>query len=148
MRTADKPAQPIEKRTAGKSLLAQVIIGKIADHLPLNRQQTIFARHGVDLSRKTRGMDGSMRKLTYARTGRFRPYCGDYGGCDAFFVNLERGLIEVGCWWHSRRYYYKALDSDQARMGPVLLFIPKTAVELTRARLDGSKQMDLPSLEQ
>src|SRR3954465_2355906 len=33
------------------------------------------------------------------------------------------GLIEVSCWAHSRRYFYKALDSDRARMGPALLLI-------------------------
>ena len=48
-----KPAQPIEKSTAGASLLAQVIVAKIADHLPLHRQEKIFERHGVDISRKT-----------------------------------------------------------------------------------------------
>src|ERR1022692_4960292 len=47
--------QPIEKSTAGASLLAQVIVAKTADHLPLHRQEKIFARHGVDISRKTMG---------------------------------------------------------------------------------------------
>jgi transposase len=53
VRTASKPPQPIEKSTAGASLLAQVIVAKTADHLPLHRQQQIFARHGVELSRQT-----------------------------------------------------------------------------------------------
>ena len=53
VRTATKPPQPIEKSTAGASLLAQVIVAKVADHLPLNRQQKIFERHGADISRKT-----------------------------------------------------------------------------------------------
>ncbi len=34
VKTASKPPQPIEKSAAGASLLAQVIVGKIADHLP------------------------------------------------------------------------------------------------------------------
>ena len=55
VRTATKPSQPIEKSTAGASLLAQVIVAKTADHLPLHRQEKIFARHGVDISRKTMG---------------------------------------------------------------------------------------------
>src|SRR5882724_13396686 len=46
-----------------------------------------------------------------------------YGGYDAFFKDPGRGLIEVGCWAHARRYYHKALDSDQPRMGPALLLI-------------------------
>jgi transposase len=190
VKTATKPAQPIEKSTAGASLLAQVIVAKTADHLPLHRQEKIFARHGVDISRKTMGgwlaqcadllkpLYGSMKevlfqskvigtddtsvkvldvKLPFARTGRIWPYSGDaahpiilydytatreragpkaflkgyrgylqadaYGGYDAFFKDPARGLIEVGCWAHARRYFHKALDSDQARMGPALLLI-------------------------
>ena len=49
VKTAPKPAQPIEKSSAGASVLAQVIVGKYADHLPLHRQAKIFARHGVEL---------------------------------------------------------------------------------------------------
>jgi len=51
--TAPKPAQPIEKGLAGASLLAQVAVSKYADHCPLHRQEVIFRRHGVELSRKT-----------------------------------------------------------------------------------------------
>jgi len=51
--TADKPAQPIEKGLAGPGLLAQVVTAKYADHLPLHRQESIFKRHGVTISRKT-----------------------------------------------------------------------------------------------
>jgi transposase len=190
VRTATKPSQPIEKSTAGASLLAQVIVAKTADHLPLHRQEKIFARHGVDISRKTMGgwlaqcadllkpLYGSMKevlfqskvigtddtsvkvldvKLPFARTGRIWPYCGDsnhpvilydytatreragpeeflrgyrgylqadaYGGYDAFFKDPARGLIEVGCWAHARRYFHKALESDHHRMGPVMLLI-------------------------
>ena len=47
--------QPIEKSTAGASVLAQVIVSKFADHLPLYRQERIFQRHGVEISRKTMG---------------------------------------------------------------------------------------------
>src|SRR6266702_4693797 len=55
VKTADKPPQPIEKSTAGASLLAQVIVAKFADHQPLHRQEKIFERHGVEISRKTMG---------------------------------------------------------------------------------------------
>jgi transposase len=190
VRTATKPPQPIEKGIAGASLLAQVIVSKFADHLPLHRQEKMFARHGVDISRKSMcgwmaqcaallkplyaagkqvlfgsnviGTDDTSvkvldRKLPFARTGRIWPYYGDqehpvilydytptreragpekflqgyrgylqadaYGGYDAFFKDPSRGLIEVGCWAHARRYFHKALESDQARMGPALLLI-------------------------
>jgi transposase len=192
VKTATKPPQPIEKSTASASLLAQVIVAKTVDHLPLNRQERIFERHGVDISRKTmcgwmaqcadllEPLYGTMKevlfqskvigtddtgvkvldaKLPFARTGRIWPYYGDndhpvivydytatreragpekflegyrgylqadaYGGYDAFFKDPARGLTEVGCWAHARRYFHKALESDQARMGPALLLIAK-----------------------
>jgi transposase len=53
VKTANKPAQPIEKSTAGASVLAQVIVAKFADHLPLHRQAKMFARHGVELPDQT-----------------------------------------------------------------------------------------------
>jgi len=53
VKTAGKPSQPIEKSTAGASLLSQVIVAKHADHLPLHRQAKIFRRFGVELSVQT-----------------------------------------------------------------------------------------------
>jgi transposase len=50
---ADKPPQPIDKGLPGPGLLAFVTVSKQGDHLPLYRQEEIFARHGVDLSRST-----------------------------------------------------------------------------------------------
>ena len=45
--------EPIEKGLPGTGLLAQVIVSKYADHLPLYRQERIFASQGVELSRQT-----------------------------------------------------------------------------------------------
>jgi transposase len=50
---ARKPAQPIDKGLPGPGLLAFVITSKYYDHLPLNRQEAIIARSGVDISRST-----------------------------------------------------------------------------------------------
>jgi transposase len=50
---APKPAAPIEKGLPGPGLLAHVTVSKYGDHLPLNRMESIFQRHGVELSRKT-----------------------------------------------------------------------------------------------
>ena len=183
VKTAGKPPQPIEKSTAGASLLAQVIVSKFADHQPLHRQEKMFERHGVEISRKTMGgwlaqcaelleplyrwmkkeLFGSKvigtddtsvkvldRKLPFARIGRIWPYVGDchhpvivydytptrgragpakflegykgylqadaYSVYDAFF-KPERGLTEVGCWMHARRYFFKALETDAATHG-------------------------------
>ena len=199
IRTAGKPAQPIEKSTAGAGLLAQVIVAKWADHQPLHRQEQIFARHGVTISRKTMGgwvaqcaklldplyqamkkeLFGSKvigtddtsvkvldRKLPFARIGRIWPYVGDahhpvivydytptrsragpakflegykgylqadaYSVYDAFFKGA-RGMIEVGCWMHARRYVFKALESDP-RMGPALHLIARLYAVEDRAK--------------
>ncbi len=51
--TAAKPPAPIEKGLAGPGLLAHVAVSKYGDHLPLHRQESIFARQDVELSRKT-----------------------------------------------------------------------------------------------
>jgi transposase len=200
VKTAGKPPQPIEKSTAGASLLAQVIVAKFADHQPLNRQEKMFERHGVDISRKTMGgwlarcaelldplyrsmkkeLFGSKvigtddtsvkvldRKLPFARIGRIWPYVGDsrhpvilydytptrgragpakflegytgylqadaYSVYDAFF-KPERGMTEVGCWMHARRYVYKALESDEQRMGPALHLIARLYAVEDRAK--------------
>jgi transposase len=60
VKTAAKPPQPIEKSVAGASLLAQVIVSKIADHLPVHRQAKIFSRFGVEIPDQTMG--GWMRQ--------------------------------------------------------------------------------------
>lgn len=200
VRTATKPPQPIEKGTAGASLLAQVIVAKWADHQPLHRQEKMFERHGIDISRKTMGGwmvrcaalldplyqlmkkellsskvigtdDTSVmvldRKLPFARIGRIWPYVGDahhpvivydytptrsragpakflegykgylqadaYSVYDAFFKS-QRGMTEVGCWMHARRYFFKALESDEPHMGPALHLIARLYAVEERAR--------------
>lgn len=200
VRTATKPPQPIEKSTAGASLLAQVIVAKWADHQPLHRQEKMFERHGIDISRKTMGGwmaqcaelldplyqlmkkellsskvigtdDTSVkvldRKLPFARIGRIWPYVGDahhpvivydytptrsragpakflegykgylqadaYSVYDAFF-KPERGMTEVGCWMHARRYVFKALESDEPHMGPALHLIARLYAVEERAK--------------
>jgi len=50
---APVPAQVIDKGLPTAGLLAQVLVAKYADHLPLYRQEGIFARAGMPLSRST-----------------------------------------------------------------------------------------------
>lgn len=47
------PSRPIEKAMAGEGLLAQIVIDKYVDHLPLYRQMQRFERTGVKLSYST-----------------------------------------------------------------------------------------------
>jgi transposase len=190
VKMASKPPQPIEKSTAGASLLAQVIVSKWADHLPLHRQAKMFARHGIALpdqtlcgwmaqcaelleplyerlkrhvlSSKVVGTDDTPvkvldRKLPQARKGRIWPYVGDrdhpavvydytatreragpeaflksyrgylqadaYVAYDSFFLQPERGMVEVGCWAHARRHVFQALEHDPSRMRTILLLL-------------------------
>lgn len=51
--TAKLPPQPIDKGLPGAGLLAEVILNKYQDALPLYRQEQRFARQGIDLSRST-----------------------------------------------------------------------------------------------
>ena len=51
--TAEKPLSPIEKGLAAPGLLAQVIVGKYGDSLPLHRMETILKRHGIEIARST-----------------------------------------------------------------------------------------------
>ena len=53
IRTAFAQPSPLPKTNAGVGLLAQILVSTFADHLPLNRQEMIFKRHGVDLPRST-----------------------------------------------------------------------------------------------
>jgi hypothetical protein len=210
VKTASKPPQPIEKSTAGASLLAQVIVAKWADHQPLHRQEKIWERHGVEISRKTMGgwlgqcaqlleplyqamkkeLFGSKvigtddtsvkvldRKLPFARIGGIWPYVGDshhpvilydytatrsragpakflegyqgylqadaYSVYDAFF-RAARGMTEVGCMMHARRYFIKARETDEAHMGPALHLIARLyAVEDRAKRLALSAEQRL-----
>ncbi len=50
---APVPAHVIDKGLPTTGLLAQVLVAKYADHLPLYRQETIFERAGMSLSRST-----------------------------------------------------------------------------------------------
>jgi len=75
VKTAAKPPQPIAKSSAGASLLAQVIVAKVADHLPVHRQAKMFRRFGVEIADQT--LCGWMRQAAelldplYARLKQF-----------------------------------------------------------------------------
>src|SRR5881409_2602714 len=52
---APLPEGLVLRGSAASSLVAQVILAKYVDHLPLYRQQQIFARLGVNIPRSTLG---------------------------------------------------------------------------------------------
>ena len=49
------PTQVIDKGIPTAGMLAQVLVAKYADHLPLYRQEGIFARAGLTIPRSTLG---------------------------------------------------------------------------------------------
>jgi transposase len=51
MAQAPMPSLPIKRGLPSAGLLAQVLIAKYCDHLPLYRQSVIYARDGVELER-------------------------------------------------------------------------------------------------
>jgi len=66
--TAQKPMQPIEKGLPGPGLLAHVAVSKYGDHLPLYRQEGIYQRQGVAVSRKNHvRLDAAVRRALSVR---------------------------------------------------------------------------------
>jgi hypothetical protein len=88
----------------------------------------------------TRGRDGPARFLEgYQGYLQADAYC----VYDAFF-KPARGLTEVGCMMHSRRYFFKALDSDQQRMGKALHLIARLySIEDRVKGLKGEERLGL-----
>ena len=52
VQTADLPESLLNRCLAGKSLLADILVEKFGDHLPLYRQSEIMAREGIPISRQ------------------------------------------------------------------------------------------------
>jgi len=52
---AELPARPIDKGIPGPGLLAQIVIDKYTDHLPVHRQLQRFEREGIKLASSTLG---------------------------------------------------------------------------------------------
>jgi len=79
---APAPARLIEGGLPTEALLAHILVGKYADHLPLYRQSQIYARQGIELDRSTLA-DWVGRAATELRpcingcssTSRARPSC-------------------------------------------------------------------------
>jgi transposase/uncharacterized coiled-coil protein SlyX len=173
--TAAPEPQPIAKGLPGPGLLAQVIVSKYADHLPLYRLERILGRHGVSLTRSTLcgwvaasadllqplydlmvaavllskkiHCDDTPVRLRRAgtRQGHVWVYLGDDGhrytvydfrpnhardGPVTFLQGFKgylqadayagyhdlyaRGVTEVACWAHTRRYFVEAAPSEAA----------------------------------
>jgi transposase len=178
------PELPIERGLAGPSLLADTIVRRWQDHMPLHRLERMYGRDGLDLARSTIcGWHGELATLVSpvieamradamsspylctdatgvlvqdnerCRRGHFFvviaparhvlfEYSPDHDGAavDKFlkgykgylvadahsvFDHLYRDgtVVEVACWAHARRYFFKALDSEPERAKQALALI-------------------------
>jgi len=181
---AAPPELPIDRALAGPGLLADTIVRRWQDHLPLHRLERIYGREGLDLARSTicgwhEALADLVKPLVEAMwaDARGAPYlCTDATGvlvqareqcrrghfwvviaperhvlfaytakhdsaavdslldgyqgylvadAHAVFDHLyKRGtLIEVACWAHARRYWFKSLETDPERARKALAFI-------------------------
>jgi transposase len=170
------PALPIERGLAGPGMLADTLVRRWQDHLPLHRLEGVYARDGIELARSTmctwheqlatfaEPLIAAMRADAFAQPflctdatgvlvqaakkcrrahfwvlvapGRHvlfeytRDHSNDavdsilagYEGylvADAHVVYdhlYEDGsVVEVNCWSHARRYFFKALESEPER---------------------------------
>lgn len=66
-----------------------------------------------------------------------------YVAYDAFFIDPERGMVEIGCWAHARRHVHQALENDASRMRTVLLMIAELYRVEKLAREQGLAGEDL-----
>ena len=172
---APLPPEPIPRSIAAPGLLAQLIVSKYWDHLPLYRQENMFARLGWNVSRSTlcdlvmasadvltplytlmsdrvrqsfalHTDDSSVALLDPLRKAYAWVYVGDrahpftvfdlspgrqqeyplkflkgyrgfihadaYAGYNPLY---EAGATHIGCWAHTRRYFFEAKENDPAR---------------------------------
>ena len=181
---AEPTLLPIPRGLAGPGMLADTIVKRWQDHMPLHRLEGMYARDGVELARSTMcGWHGALAELVKPIVSAMRddalkqPYLcidatgvlvqhaercrlghfwvlvaperhvlfeytrdhtsaavdevlSDYQGClvadaHAVYDHLYRrgNVVEVNCWAHVRRYFFKALDSDPDRAKVALGFI-------------------------
>lgn len=182
--TAEPLELPIPRGLAGPGLLADTVVRRWQDHLPLHRLESIYAREGLELARSTvcgwheelaslaRPLVDAMWEdafeapylctdatgvLVQARErcrrshfwvvvapGRHVLYryspkhdgeavdrmLAGYRGylvADAHAVYdhlyVGGGVVEVGCWSHCRRYFFKALTFEPERAREALAYI-------------------------
>ncbi len=200
---AEPPELPIPRGLAGPGLLADTIVRRWQDHLPLHRLERIYGRAGMELARSTVcGWHAELAALAAPllvamwKDALSAPYlCADATGvlvqekekCRSghFFVvaapekhvlfafapkhdsaavdrllsgykgylvvdahavydHLFKGgkVVEVGCWAHARRYFFKALGSDPERARQALAFI-KALFKLEREHATSPPELRL-----
>jgi transposase len=127
--------QVIPKALAGVGLLTQVLVSKYVDHLPLHRQESIFARQGVELSRSTMcdWIEGICERLAVLRPHLVRGVL-DFDlihSDDTRLLCLDdaegRGKHRAALWvYRSERATLFDLRADRSRDGPSNMLVDWT----------------------
>jgi transposase len=191
---------PIPRGLAGPGMLADTIVKRWQDHLPLNRLEDIYGRDGLELSRSTMcGWHGELAELVRPLIAAMRadafeqPYlCVDATGVlvqakyqcrsahfwvlvaperhvlfeytrqhdgdtvddvlagykgylvvDAHSVydHLYRqgDVVEVNCWAHARRYFFKSMGSDPER-AKIALGLIAAIFQIERSLVDAPRK--------
>lgn len=121
--TAPLPASPIEQGMAAPGLLAHVLVSKFADHLPLNRQEAMLRRAGIELPRSTLcdwvlGAADCLRPLYEHLIERVRS--GDILHSDDTIVPLQEagGAVKARAWtWLNPALQLAAYEFTVSRAG-------------------------------
>lgn len=89
--TAPAPPQLIEKGIATPGLVSYIVVGKYSDALPLNRQEKIFKRLGVDLPRET------MSRWVITAGRKIEPLLSWYDRCirEGPIINMDETTVQV-----------------------------------------------------
>lgn len=110
IKTANLPAQAIDKGLPSSSLLSHILVNKFADHLPFYRQQRWFNRHQYGVSRSTLwGWEKSCAIALEPLVSHLKKelVAGDHlFGDDTPMPTLEKGLkrAKIGRMWaYTRR---------------------------------------------
>jgi transposase len=117
------PASPIEQGMAAPGLLAHVLVSKFADHLPLNRQEAMLRRAGIELPRSTLcdwvlGAADCLRPLYEHLIGQIRS--GDILHSDDTIVPLQEagGTVKARAWtWVNPELRLAAYEFTVSRAG-------------------------------
>lgn len=120
---APLPASPIEQDMAAPGLLAHVLVSKFADHLPLNRQEAMLRRQGIELPLSTLcdwvlGAADCLRPLYEHLIGQVRS--GDILHSDDTIVPLQEagGTVKARAWtWLNPQVRLAAYEFTVSRAG-------------------------------
>lgn len=128
--TAPTPARVLPRCIAGPGLIAQIVVSKFGDHLPLYRLEDIFHRHGLLLPRSTlcdwvAGAAELLRPLYELQKERMRQspvLWTDDTTVTVLNESLRKGSLK-GCFWvylGDERHPYSVFDFtlDRSRHGP------------------------------